>query len=180
MDSSATRAIYVLATRFEGTRAALATAIPLARGLDARLIVLVPSVIRYVGRTFRQYVGRTFRSACSGRPEGRPYNIGADRLADSAELMMRRYRDVVSDLNGDAQFRLCVCRRPDDVLTQLLTRHATVVIGGPTGALFPTQEAKLVRRLTKLGHHVVFVPTPNQPSLQHHQLESRLAEQPVR
>ena len=133
-------AIHVLATTFEGTRAALETAIPLARGSGSRLIVIVTKVV--------------------------PYVIALDQPVDSTEFVMRRYRDLVTDLDGEAQFRLCMCRGPDDVLTHLLPPRAIVVLGGATGGLFPSQEAKLVRRMSKLGHHVIFVPVPqeNTPS----------------
>jgi hypothetical protein len=45
--AAAQGAIHVLATTLEGTRAALATAIPLARGSGSRLIVIVPKVVSY-------------------------------------------------------------------------------------------------------------------------------------
>jgi hypothetical protein len=125
------RAIHVLATTFEATRAALATAIPLARGLTARLIVIVPNVV--------------------------PYAIALHQSMDPTELLMRRYRALVRDLNGDAQFRLCMCRRCDDVIPHLLPPGATVVVGGSARGWFPSQEARLVRRMIRLGHHVVFV-----------------------
>ena len=109
-------------------------AIPLAKGAHARLVVVVTKIM--------------------------PYALALDDQSDSTEFTMRRYVDLVSDLDGEAQFRLCVCRRPDDVVTRLLPRAATVVVGGPAGGLLPSQEVKLVRRMTELGHHVVFVPMP--------------------
>jgi hypothetical protein len=39
--------VYVVGTGFEGTRAALAVAIPLARGSCARLMLLAPQVVPY-------------------------------------------------------------------------------------------------------------------------------------
>ena len=128
-------AIHVVSTTFDGTRAALSAAIPLARGSGARLILIVPKLVSYA--------------------------IPLDQHIDSAEFMMRRYRDLVREFDGEAQLRLCVCRRVDDVLCQLLPRHATVVVGGSARAWFPSDEIKLIRRLIKLGHQTVFVPVPN-------------------
>src|SRR5258707_571158 len=39
--------IQVIATTSEGTRAALATAVPLARGLAAKLVLIVPRIVPY-------------------------------------------------------------------------------------------------------------------------------------
>jgi hypothetical protein len=107
--------IHVLTTTYDATRAALGAAIPLAKGSDARLIVIVVTT--------------------------------PDRDGE-----IRRYHDLVSELDGHAQFRLCICHKPDDAVDQLLPRGATVVLGGHSA------EAKLARRMTKCGHRVIFVP----------------------
>jgi hypothetical protein len=134
------RAIHVLATTFEGTRAALSAAIPLAKGSGCRLIVIVPQVVSYA--------------------------VALEHAASSTEFMMRRYLDLVPEFDEDAELRLCVCRRIDDVLRRLLPPSATVVVGGRTRGWVPSEEMRLVGRLTQLGHHAVFVPMPsrNMPS----------------
>lgn len=128
--------VHVLATTLEATSAALAAAVPLARGSHSRLMVVVTQVV--------------------------PYTIPLERPVDSPEPAVRRYRDLVRELNREAdvvaQIRVCLCRRPDDVVTRLLPAHATVVVGGETGGLLPSRTVRLVRHITRLGHHVIFVP----------------------
>jgi hypothetical protein len=127
-------AIYVLGTTLEATRVALSTAVTLARGSGSRLIVMVPRVVSYA-----------HPSAAA---------------ADATEFTMRQYSDLVQALDGDAQVRLCVCRRLDDVVRHLIPRGAIVVIAGSAGGWRRSTEAKVVQRLAALGHHVVFVPMP--------------------
>ncbi len=117
-------AVHVLAGTFEATRAALATAIPLARGARTPLVVLVPAEARAVG---------------------------------SVDALMRRHRDLLHELGGDGQLRLCVCS-PAGIVNQLLPPGSTIVVGGRTRGWLPTQATRLVRTMAKLGHHVVFVP----------------------
>jgi hypothetical protein len=125
-------AVHVLATTFEGTRAALRAAIPLARGSDARVIVIVPKIVSYA--------------------------LPVDERIDSSDFIMRRYREMARELDGEPQFRLCLCRRVDDMLRQLLPPAARVVVGGRVRSWLPTEETRLVRQLTARGHDVVFVP----------------------
>jgi hypothetical protein len=128
-------AVHVLASSIEGARAALQTAIPLARGTRSRLIVIVTKVV--------------------------PFADAPDASGDPRDFTMRQYRALVSDLDGEAQLRLCLCRTARDAAAQLLPRGATVVVGGPSGHIVPSPEIRLVRSMAKLGHHVVFVPTSN-------------------
>jgi hypothetical protein len=136
--TAAPGAIHVLATTFEGTRAALSAAVPLARGSGCRLIVIVPQVV--------------------------PYAVALEHPVNSTQFMMRHYCDLVPEFDGDAQLRLCVCRRIDDVVRQLLPPSATVVVGGRARGWLPSEEMKLVGRLAELGHHALFVPMPRRNS----------------
>ena len=124
--------VYVVATSLEGTRAALAAGIPLARGSRARLVVLVPQIV--------------------------PYPIPLDRPVDSPDFVVERYRDLVRDQGLDAEIRVCLCRHADDVLWQALPAKATVVVGGSAGRWRSSHEERLARRLTHLGYQVVFAP----------------------
>jgi len=126
--------VHVLATTFEATRAALSAAIPLAKGSASRLIVIVPKVISYA--------------------------VPLDDGMDSTEFAVRHYRDLVADFDGSAQVRICLCRRVDDIVRQLLPSGSTVVVAGHAKRWLASEEMKLARRLTALGHHVVFVPLP--------------------
>jgi hypothetical protein len=122
--------VYVIATRFEGTRAALEAAIPLARGSRARLVVLAPQIV--------------------------PYPLPLDEPADSTSFAAERHRKLLHELNGEAEVRLCLCRRADDVFWRMLPTHSTVVVGGAAGTWRASREERLARRLTCLGHRVVF------------------------
>jgi len=129
--------VYVIATSFEGTRAALVAAIPLARGSRARLMLLVPQVV--------------------------PYPLPVDGPVDSTTFAAERYRDLVHALGGEAQLRVCLCRHADDVVWRMLPVRSTVVVGGPAGRWRASREERLARRLTHLGHHVIFAPIDERP-----------------
>jgi hypothetical protein len=129
--------IYAIATEFEGTRAALTAAIPLARGSRARLVVLVPQVV--------------------------PYPLPVDGPVDSTAVAGGRYRDLVEDLDGAAEVRVCLCRDADDVIERGLPPRATVVVGGAAGTWRVTTDERLARRLAHLGHHVIFAPIEEHP-----------------
>lgn len=133
MGTSVSSAIHVFATSDDGTRAALATAIPLARGSNARLIVDIPRVL--------------------------PYALTTGDLAAPIAFVAKRYGRLLRELDGDAQIRICLCRTPGDVAGRLLAIDDAVVIGGPSGWWLPSREERLARRLRRRGHHVVFVPT---------------------
>ena len=129
--------VYVMATGFDGTRAALAAAIPLARGSRARLVLLVPQVV--------------------------PYPLPVDQPVDSTAFAAERYRDLVDELHGEADVRICLCRHADDVIWRMLPARATVVVGGEAGRWRASRGERLARRLTHLGHHVIFAPITERP-----------------
>ena len=126
-------AVYIVATTLDGTRAALAAGVPLARGSRARLVVLVPQIV--------------------------PYPLAVDGPADPAAFTERRYRDLVRDADGEGEVKVCLCRTASDVL-QLLPTSSTVVVGGSTGTVLATPEERLARRLTRQGHQTVFAAAP--------------------
>src|ERR1019366_4823418 len=91
VDAATQPIVYALAAGVEGTRAALAAAIPLARGSRARLVLLVPQVV--------------------------PYPLPVDGPVDSTAFAAERYRDLVDELHdGEAEVRICLCRHADDVI----------------------------------------------------------------
>jgi hypothetical protein len=128
--------VYVLATDVKGTRAALETAVPLARGSRARLEVLVPQVV--------------------------PYPLPIDEPAEPAPFAVERYRRLLDDLRAKATIRMCLCRHADDVIVHTLPRAATVVVGGAAGTWRASRDERLGHRLTRLGHRVVFAPVAEQ------------------
>jgi hypothetical protein len=125
------RTLYVIATRFEGAGPALATAIPLARGLRARLVLLVPQIV--------------------------PYPLPVDGPAGATAFVERRYSDLVHEMEGEAAIRILLCRTVSDVLP-LIPPAATIVVGGESGSVLPSREERLRRRLMHLGHRVIFTP----------------------
>src|SRR5689334_14964277 len=124
------RTIHVLATTPGATRAAIAAAVPLARGAGARLLVLVPHAL--------------------------PPAVDLEERPDASDVVVGAYRDLVTELGGDGAVRLCLCSRPEDV-SRLLPDHATVVVGGMPPRWLPTSETRLPRRMAALGHHVIMV-----------------------
>jgi len=122
--------VLVLATTVDGTRSALAAAVPLAKGSGAKLLVLVPQVL--------------------------PYAVELDQTLQPTEFVVRRYREIVEDLGGEATIRVCMCRRPSDI-ARILPERALVVVGGQPPRWFPSTEHRLMRRMSALGHQVVLV-----------------------
>src|SRR5689334_11574737 len=81
----ATAVIRVIATTLEGTTAALAAAVPLAAGCNAKLVVLVPHLVSYP--------------------------IEADTAAQPSASFVRAYAKVVRELGGTARVEVVLCRR---------------------------------------------------------------------
>jgi len=124
--------VQVIATTFDGTRAALASAVPLARGAGARLVLIVPRVI--------------------------PYSVTLDAsAADATDFFVRRYRALVADQGGEAQIEVCVCRRVDDLVRRLVHPAATVVVGGPAGHWMMSPEQRFANRLSRAAAKVIYV-----------------------
>ena len=98
--ASTQRTLYVIATRFDGAGPALETAIPLARGLRARLVLLVPQIV--------------------------PYPLPVDGPAEATAFVERQYSDLVRDMDGEAAIRILLCRTLNDVLP-VIPPAATVV-----------------------------------------------------
>jgi hypothetical protein len=118
----------IVATTDEGTRCALRAATNLANGSDARVLLLVPHVIRLF------------------QPANR----------HDAILITDRYRAIARDVGVDALVRLCVCRRVDDMFRWMLGPGARIVIGGRQRRWWPSAAQRMARRLEALGHDVVF------------------------
>ena len=128
--------VYVLATTDAGTRAALASAGTCARGLRARVALLVPHVV--------------------------PYAQALEHPADPSAFAGERYREAAAALGLDVTIRVCVCRS-EEAVAALLPRDAIVLIGGATrprwlGHLgWKTREQRLARRIECGGRRVLFV-----------------------
>src|SRR5712664_4089272 len=84
--------IHVIATTFEGTRAALTAAVPLAKGSASKLVLIVPHIV--------------------------PYAVELDAPCEPATFFVKHYTDVIERLGGNASVEicLCLCRRLRDVV----------------------------------------------------------------
>ena len=127
------KSIQVIATTPDGTRAAIETAVPLAKGCGALLVVIVPNVV--------------------------PYPSAADAIGDAAEVAAERYRRSIEDLGGRARVRVYLCPTLDDLIAHAIERDATVIVGGPTGRWRMSPEERFANRLSRDGHRVIFAAT---------------------
>jgi hypothetical protein len=123
--------IHVIATTFEGTRAALATAVPLAKGSGAKLLVVVPCIV--------------------------PYSVDLDDHSEDAMFFVNGYKHVIERLGGSATIDVCRCRRTEDVVAKVGVPQSIVVLGGPVGRWLTSPEERFANRLTRCVHTVIFV-----------------------
>jgi Putative beta-barrel porin-2, OmpL-like. bbp2 len=128
--------VHVIATTFDGTQAAIAAAIPLARGSGAKLVVIVPRLVSYA--------------------------VDLDQPAEFAAFFVKRYENIVHELGGSAEVEVCLCRTLDDIMAKVAGEHSRVVVGGPVGRWLTSPEERFTNRLIRAGCSVVFVATgPN-------------------
>ena len=139
--------LYIVGTTVEGTRAAVTAGVPLARGSRARL-PLVPQIV--------------------------PDPLPLDGPVDATAFTARRHRDLVRQANGEAELQICLCRTLLDVI-HALPPESTVVVGGPSGAIWPSREERLAHRLSRLGHQTVFVASRRGSWVHHGPSLSRLS-----
>src|SRR5258705_7643463 len=122
--------VQVIATTSEGTRAALATAVPLAKGLAAKLVLIVPRIV--------------------------PYAVELDASCESTAFFVRQYTTVLERLGGSATGDVCLCRRLQDVVMKVAAARSTAVVGGPVGRWLTSPEERFANRLSHHGVPVVF------------------------
>jgi len=122
--------IHVIATTFDGTRAAVVAAIPLARGSGARLVLLVPRVVSYA--------------------------TDLENPGEASAVFTERYERLVRELGGAADVQMCLCRTIDDLIAKLAAARSCVVVGGPVGRWLTSPEERFAGRLTRAGCSVVF------------------------
>jgi hypothetical protein len=123
--------ILVLATNGPGTTLALRRAAELARDSRCSVVLLVPHVTTFA--------------------------VGADQSASTVADLADEFRGLASRTGVDVAVRVCVCRRIEDLFTQLVPAPSTIVLGGNRGPWFwPTAQWRLARTLIRCGYHVVF------------------------
>ena len=125
--------VQVIATTYEGTRAAIETAVPLAKGRGARLTIVVPRIARY--------------------------ELPDDAPADMTDVAADRYRQLIDALEGNGHVQICLCRSIRDLIDRLISAEATVVVGGPSCRWRMSPEERFANQLSQKGYHVVFAAT---------------------
>ena len=123
--------VRVVATTFDGTRAALLTAIPLARGLETGVVVVVPQLV-------------------SGAAE-------LDGRTPAAESMAKRYRDIAHTSGAEADVDVFTSNSLDGLLKRLCAEPGAIVVGGPVGRWLTSPEERVANRLALAGCQVLFV-----------------------
>jgi hypothetical protein len=122
------KAVHVIATTLDGTRAALATAVSLARGSKASLLVLVPRI---------------------GLPD-------PEIEDDGVEAAAARYGELARDLGVTPRVEICECRSLDDLVSKVSATAAVIVVGGPAGRWLTSPEERFAGRLARAGCQVLF------------------------
>ncbi len=121
--------VVVLHTTTQGTLQALRTAAGLAKGLGARIRLLVPQVVGY------------------------PLTLTSPQVA--AEFTERRFRTIAAGAAIETRVDLRLCRDKWETLVSALGARSVVVLGGRR-RWWPTRESWLAARLRRLGHQVIF------------------------
>ena len=122
--------VHVIATTPEGTKCALTVARQLTHGVDSRVVLLVPRLTSYCDR--------------------------ADLSSRKRAALVDEHHALAADAGVHVTVLVCVCRRLDDVVEQLLGPATLVIVGGRRNLWWPSREQRLVDRLTSGGHSVVF------------------------
>ncbi len=120
--------VVVVYTTTNGTIHALKTAASLARGLAARIRVLVPQIV--------------------------PFPLPLSEPPVPAEFTERRFRTVVEGTRIDTRVDIRVCRDRLQMVSESLEPRSLVVIAQGAG-WWPASEKRLARQLARLGHHVI-------------------------
>ncbi len=120
--------VVVIHTSPKGTRRALETAAELARGLAARVRIIVPQIVPYP------------------RPLTDP--------PVTAEFTKRSFRALTAEAGVEVKVDVRYCRDRDAMLEYALCPGSLVVVGD-TGILRPPGGARLAWKLRRQGYHVV-------------------------
>lgn len=125
--------IFVLFTGSRNTAVALRSAESLARGLDARIELIVPEVV--------------------------PYPLPLDHPSADLAFPIRRCATTIAQAGVDeTAIHLYLCREPRGAFSAALTKGSIVIIGA-CRRWWPTRETRLGHWLQRRGHHVMVVDT---------------------
>jgi len=124
------QSITVIATTVEGTLAAVNVAVPLAKGADARVLVLVPHIVS---------------SAAHAEAPGEP-----------VEAAIEGYRGALRELGSRGTIERCVSIGLDALVDRIRHTTSLIIVGGPVGRWFTSPEERFANRLTRCGCQVLF------------------------
>jgi hypothetical protein len=120
--------IVVVHTSVQATLTALTRAAALAKGLNARLRLVMMNVI--------------------------PYPLPLDSPPVRRDFCERHFVEIASASPIETTVHLCMCRQRLETLIALLRPRSLLVIGGHK-SWWPTKEEKLARELRRAGHEVI-------------------------
>jgi len=109
---------------------ALERAVELARGLNARLRLLVAQVV--------------------------PYAVPLETPPVLVEFQEAVFRKMAQGYGVETRVDIVLCRDAENVFSRYLPARSVVVLGAPK-RWWRTQEESLARKLRRLGHEVVVV-----------------------
>jgi hypothetical protein len=124
--------LCVVFTSVKATLAALRTAGTLASRLQTRITLVVPQVVPY------------------------PLQLASPPVL--IDLSEKQFRVLAERSPVETNVQIYLCRDRADALVLMLKTRSLVVIGGKR-RWWPTEEARLAKRLRRAGHEVVFVET---------------------
>jgi len=122
--------LTVVFTTPRGTRVALHHADLLARGLRARINLIVVGIV--------------------------PYHASLTRPPVAVDFIRRSLAEMVSGHETPIRARAYLCRDPRPVFRKVISPGSIVLIGMAT-RWWPWRERRLARLLQQLGHHVLLV-----------------------
>ncbi len=123
--------VVVIYTSVKRTLAALRAAGSLARGLSARIHLVVPQVV--------------------------PFPAPPDQPLVDARFAERKFRTIAEESAIDTRVDICVCREWETGVLRCLKPRSIVVIGAVPRWWQSRRERRLARTLRKQGHQVVLV-----------------------
>ncbi|MBZ5581409.1 MAG: hypothetical protein LAQ30_04245 [Acidobacteriia bacterium] len=124
--------ISVVFTSVRPTVLALKQAGALARPLAARITLVVPQIV--------------------------PYPLPLESPPVLLDFNERRFFTIASESHVDTTVRIYLCRDQWEALRRILAPRSLVVLGGRK-RWWPAAEARLAKRLRRIGHEVVIVET---------------------
>ena len=122
--------VNVMCTRMPATLMAMERAVELARGLNARLHLLVAQEVSYA--------------------------VPLESPPVLVEFQEALFRDIAQGCGLETHVGIFLCRDAEETFLRQLAPHSVVVLGARRSWWF-TRERRLARRLRRAGHEVVVV-----------------------